>query len=123
MSNEEIISIVQRYLTTCIPEFAIAKIIDSSVILLPQAVSHFSPGSYKNMLPAKTSFNNVFMSGDWITSRHGSWSQEKAYVTGLEAANLVVDYLETGIHANILPVEPDEPHIEPIWDLVPNFQV
>ncbi|MEL6166845.1 MAG: amine oxidase, partial [Cyanobacteria bacterium J06628_3] len=29
-----------------------------------------------------------------------------------EAANLVVDYLGTGVNANILPVEPDEPHIQ-----------
>ena len=112
LSNEEIISIVHNYLITCVPEFATAKVIDSSVIRLPQAVTHFSPGSYRHMLPAKTSFNNVFMSGDWITSRHGSWSQEKAYVTGLEAANLVVDYLGTGVNANILPVEADEAHIQ-----------
>ncbi|MBF2017838.1 MAG: FAD-dependent oxidoreductase [Rivularia sp. T60_A2020_040] len=112
LSDEEIIPIVQKYLATCIPEFAIAKVIDSSVIRLPQAVTHFSPGSYKYMLPARTSFDNVFMSGDWITSRHGSWSQEKAYVTGLEAANLVVSYLGQGVNANILPVETDEPHIQ-----------
>ncbi len=112
LSNEEIISIVHNYLITCVPEFATAKVIDSSVIRLPQAVTHFSPGSYRHMLPAKTSFNNVFMSGDWITSRHGSWSQEKAYVTGLEAANLVVDYLGAGANANILPVEADEAHIQ-----------
>ena len=112
LSDEEIIPIVQKYLTSCVPEFAHAKVIDSSVIRLPQAVTHFSPGSYRYMLPAKTSFNNVFMSGDWITSRHGSWSQEKAYVTGLEAANLVVSYLEKGVNANILPVEADEAHIQ-----------
>jgi uncharacterized protein with NAD-binding domain and iron-sulfur cluster len=112
LSNEEIIPIVQRYLKTCVPEFANAKVIDSSVIRLPQAVTHFSPGSYRYMLPTKTSFNNVFMSGDWITSRHGSWSQEKAFVTGLEAANLVVSYLGEGAYANILPVEADEAHIQ-----------
>ena len=112
LSNEEIIPIVQKYLASCVPEFGNAKVIDSSVIRLPQAVTHFSPGSYRHMLPAKTTFNNVFMSGDWITSRHGSWSQEKAFVTGLEAANLVVDYLGNGVNANILPVEADEPHIQ-----------
>ena len=37
--------------------------------------------------------------------------QERAYVTGLRAANLVVDHLGSGMHANILPVEPDEPYI------------
>ncbi|MEA5598329.1 hydroxysqualene dehydroxylase [Rivularia sp. UHCC 0363] len=112
LSDAEIIPIVQKYLTSCVPEFAIAKVVDSSVIRLPQAVTHFSPGSYQYMLPAQTSFNNVFMSGDWITSRHGSWSQEKAYVTGLEAANLVVSYLGQGVNANILPIEADEAHIQ-----------
>lgn len=112
LENEEIIPIVQRYLATCVPEFRQAKVIDSSVIRLPQAVSHFAPGSYRSMLPAKTSFKNVFMSGDWIVNRHGSWSQEKAYVTGLEAANLVISSFGEGTPAKILPVQADEAHIQ-----------
>ncbi|MDF5729763.1 MAG: FAD-dependent oxidoreductase [Rhizonema sp. PD38] len=112
LEDEEIVSIVQRYLTSCVPAVREAKVIDRSVIRLPQAVSHFAPGSYRFMLPAKTSFKNVFMSGDWITNRHGSWSQEKAYVTGLEAANLVISSLGEGTPANILPVEADELHIQ-----------
>lgn len=112
LENEEIIPIVQRYLATCVPEFREAKVIDSSVIRLPQAVSHFAPGSYRSMLPAKTSFKNVFMSGDWIVNRHGSWSQEKAYVTGLEAANLVISSFGEGTPAKILPVQADEAHIQ-----------
>lgn len=112
LENEEIISIVQHYLATCVPEFREAKVIDSSVIRLPQAVSHFAPGSYRYMLPAKTSFKNVFMSGDWIANRHSSWSQEKAYVTGLEAANLVISSLGQGTPIKILPVQADEAHIQ-----------
>ncbi len=112
LEDEEIVSIVQRYLTSCVPAVRSAKVIDHSVIRLPQAVSHFAPGSYRFMLPARTSFKNVFMSGDWITNRHGSWSQEKAYVTGLEAANLVISSLGEGTPANILPVEADELHIQ-----------
>ena len=112
LSDEEILPIVQGYLATCVPAFREAKIIDSSVIRLPQAVTHFAPGSYRYMLSAKTSFENVFMSGDWIVNRHGSWSQEKAYVTGLEAANLVVSYLGEGQLSEILAVEEDEVHIQ-----------
>ncbi|QDL10555.1 amine oxidase [Brasilonema octagenarum UFV-E1] len=112
LEDDEIIPIVHRYLANCVPQFRQAKVIDSSVIRLPQAVSHFAPGSYRYMLPAKTSFKNVFMSGDWIVNRHGSWSQEKAYVTGLEAANLVISYFGEGAPANILPVQADEPHIQ-----------
>lgn len=112
LSNEEIIPIVQRYLATCIPAFREANVIDSTVIRLPRAVTHFFPGSYQYMLPTLTSFDNVLMSGDWIVTRHGSWSQEKAYVTGLEAANLVINRFGEGNIARILPVEADEPHIQ-----------
>ncbi|KAK6159603.1 hypothetical protein DH2020_006917 [Rehmannia glutinosa] len=38
--------------------------------------------------------------------------QEKCYVSGVEAANRVVDFLNEGTFARILPVEEDEPHIE-----------
>ncbi|MDM9380149.1 FAD-dependent oxidoreductase [Chlorogloeopsis sp. ULAP01] len=112
LEDKEIVPIVQRYLAHCIPQFQTAKVIDSSVIRLPQAVTHFAPGSYRYMLPARTCLKNVFMSGDWIINRHGSWSQEKAYVTGLEAANLTISFLGKGQLANILPVEVDEPHIQ-----------
>lgn len=112
LSDEEVVPLVQRYLTTCIPAFGEANVIDSSVIRLPRAVTHFAPGSYQYLLPVTTSFKNVFMSGDWVITRHGSWSQEKAYITGLEAANLAIAHLHHGTRAAILPVEPDEPHIQ-----------
>lgn len=122
LDDKDIIPIVQRYLTTCVPGFRDANVVDSSVIRLPQAVSHFAPGSYHHMLPAQTSFANVFMSGDWIITRHGSWSQEKAFVTGLEAANLAISYLGEGSHANILPVEADELHIQALRQLNNGFR-
>ncbi|HBE35704.1 MAG TPA: amine oxidase [Cyanobacteria bacterium UBA11368] len=112
LSDEEIVPIVQRDLAACVPAFGQAKVIDSSVIRLPRAVTHFAPGSYQYMLPAVTSFENAFISGDWIVNRHGSWSQEKAYVTGLEAANLVIDRFGQGSKAEIIPVEADELHIQ-----------
>jgi len=112
LSDEEIVPLVQQDLATCIPAFREAKVTDSSVIRLPRAVTHFAPGSYQYMLPAQTSIENVFMSGDWIVTRHGSWSQEKAYVTGLEAANLVISRFGHGSKAAIAPVEADEPHIQ-----------
>ena len=112
MSNEQIIAKVQRDLTTCIPSFGQAQVVDSSVIRVKDGVTHFFPGSYQYLLTAKTAIPNLFMSGDWIVTRHGSWSQEKAYVTGLEAANLVIDKFGMGTKANIIPIEPDEPHIQ-----------
>lgn len=112
LSDEQIVEKVQRDLATCIPAFGEAKVIDSGVIRVPQGVTHFAPGSYQYLMPVVTSIENVFMSGDWIVTRHGSWSQEKAYVTGLEAANIVTEYFDHGSKAKIIPVEPDEPHIQ-----------
>jgi uncharacterized protein with NAD-binding domain and iron-sulfur cluster len=55
LNDQDIVKIVQGYLANCIPEFKQAKIIDSSVIRLANAETHFSPGSYCYMLPAKRS--------------------------------------------------------------------
>lgn len=112
LEDKEIISLVQNYLAKCISAFKEAEVIESSVIRLPQAVTHFAPGSYQHMLQKETVIENVFMSGDWIKSSHGSWSQEKAYVTGLEAANQVINKFAHGVLAQILPVEEDELHIK-----------
>ncbi len=112
MSDQQIIAKVQRDLATCIPAFGQAKVMDSSVIRVKEGVTHFFPGSYQNLLTAPMPIPNLFMSGDWIITSHGSWSQEKAYVTGLEAANLVIERFGMGAKANIIPVEPDEPHIQ-----------
>lgn len=112
LSDREIVALAHRDLATCVPEFRSAKVIDHSVIRVPRGVTHFAPGSYQYLLPAVTSIENVWMSGDWIVTRHGSWSQEKAYVTGLEAANRVVDHFHWGQKASVIPVEADEPHIQ-----------
>jgi uncharacterized protein with NAD-binding domain and iron-sulfur cluster len=112
LSDAEILPIVQANLAGCIPAFQEAKIVDHSVVRVPQGVTHFAPGSYRYLLPAETGFQNVWMSGDWIVTRHGSWSQEKAYVTGLEAANHVITQCGMGQTAEIIPIVPDEPHIQ-----------
>jgi uncharacterized protein with NAD-binding domain and iron-sulfur cluster len=112
MSDERIIQKVHQDLTTCISDFGNAKIIDYSIVRVPQGVTHFSPGSYQHLLKVNTSIPNLFMAGDWIITDHGSWSQEKALVTGLESANEAIKYFAEGKQANIIPVEKDEPHIE-----------
>ncbi|MEL6501248.1 MAG: FAD-dependent oxidoreductase [Cyanobacteria bacterium J06623_1] len=112
MSDEQIVTKVHRDLATCIPAFSTATVTDSSVIRVKEGVTHFFPGSYQNLLSAKTDVPNLYLSGDWIVTRHGSWSQEKAYVTGLEAANLVIEEFNSGTKAKIMPIEADEPHIQ-----------
>jgi uncharacterized protein with NAD-binding domain and iron-sulfur cluster len=84
------------------------------VLRFPKAVTHFSPGSYPDRPFQTCSVPNVFLAGDWVKGvPHGAngLSQERAYVTGLTAANLVVGRLGKGSPAAVLPVEPDEPHI------------
>lgn len=112
MSDERILQKVHQDLTTCIGDFASAEIIDYSIVRVPQGVTHFSPGSYQHLLKVNTCIPNLFMAGDWIITDHGSWSQEKALVTGLESANETIKYFNMGKQANIIPVEKDEPHIE-----------
>ena len=111
-TDEQIVAKVHQDLATCVPGFREAKVIDHSIIRVSQGVTHFAPGSYQYLMKAKSPIPNLFMSGDWIITNHGSWSQEKAYVTGLEAANLVIEYFGTGDRAKIIPVEADEPHIQ-----------
>lgn len=92
-ADEALVARVKRYIAQCLPEVGPAQVTDYSVVRIPQGVTHFSPGSYQHMPGGHTPFPNLFMAGDWIVTRHGSFSQEKAYVTGLEAANAVMDVL------------------------------
>ena len=114
LSDNEIIQKVHKNISACDPGFKTAKIVDSAVLRFPQAVTHFSPGSFKNRPYQTTSFRNVFLAGDWVRGvDHGAngLSQERAWVTGLTAANLVVDLFGCGTKAEILDVEADELHI------------
>ncbi|XP_021753026.1 uncharacterized protein LOC110718499 [Chenopodium quinoa] len=117
LTDEQISAKVMSYLSKCIKELADARIIDKEIKRFPNSLTHFFPGSYKYSMRGSTSFPNLFMAGDWIINRHGSWSQEKSYVTGLEAANRVVDYLEDGSFAKIISIKEDEPHIETLRNL------
>ncbi|KAH9625840.1 hypothetical protein KSS87_004847 [Heliosperma pusillum] len=112
LNDEQISAKVISYLSKCLLDLDGARVIDKEITRFPKAFTHFFPGSYKYSMPGATSFPNLFMAGDWIISRHGSWSQEKSYVTGLEAANRVVDYLGEGNFTKIIPVDQDEPHVE-----------
>ncbi|OVA15939.1 Amine oxidase [Macleaya cordata] len=112
LEDEQIVSKVMSYLSKCINGLADTTVLEKEIRIFPRSLTHYFPGSYKYMMRGSTSFPNLFMAGDWIINRHGSWSQEKAYVTGLEAANRVVDYLEEGNFAKIIAVEEDEFHIQ-----------
>ena len=101
-------------IVACDPVFKEAKIIDSAVLRFGNAVTHFSPGSYKDRPTQQTSINNIFLAGDYVKDvPHGAngLSQERAYVTGLIAANNVLAHIGEGESAVIRPAKSDEPHI------------
>ncbi|OWM80442.1 hypothetical protein CDL15_Pgr019722 [Punica granatum] len=115
--DELLVGKITSYLSKFIAGLENATVVDRKIRRFPRSLTHFLLGSYKYMMRGATSFPNLFIAGDWIISRHGSWSQEKAYVTGLEAENLVIDYLGDGEFARIVPVEEDEPHIQALRSL------
>ncbi|TVU14912.1 hypothetical protein EJB05_38409, partial [Eragrostis curvula] len=117
LGDEHIISEASSRLMKCIQGFDGATVIQQSVRRSPRSVINYLPGSYKYTMRGSTSFPNLFLAGDWIVNRHGSFSKEKACVTGLEAANRVVDYFGIGDFAKIIAVEGDEPHIETLRSL------
>lgn len=114
LDDDAILKKVVSNISACDKGFAEAKIIDSAVLRFPRAVTKFSPGSHQHRPQQRTSFGNVFIAGDWVKGvAQGAYglSQERAWVTGLIAANLVVEELGQGTAATVLSVEPDEPHI------------
>ncbi len=68
---------------------------DVAVVRVGNAVSHFAPGTYRNFPGIRSeSLENLCFAGDWVDrGGHRSWSQEKAYVTGLQAAKATVEAL------------------------------
>jgi len=110
LSDEKIVAKAKADLDTMLgDESRLAKVVDAAVVRLPNAVNWYFPGSYDKLPTVRSSdIPNVFFAGDLVRSRHGSWSQEKAYVTGIEAANAV---LGQPLEARIVPLQPDEPHV------------
>jgi uncharacterized protein with NAD-binding domain and iron-sulfur cluster len=107
LSDEAIVDKVKANLDRCEPDFCESRVVDYAVLRFPKAVTHFSPGSYKNRPFQATSIPNAFMAGDWVKGvDHGAngLSQERAFVTGLLAANLVVARLGLGSQGVILQV-------------------
>merc|ERR1719383_1634156 len=105
LPDDKVVQRVMESLRACEPGFQGATCTDYAVLRFPRAVTHFTPGSYENL----------FVAGDWVRDvPHGAHglSQERAYVTGLRAANLVVEELGVGRAAEILDVEEDEPHVK-----------
>jgi uncharacterized protein with NAD-binding domain and iron-sulfur cluster len=93
LSDDDIIDLLMKeLLPAAVPGFKDAKVLDAHVVRCPGAVTWFSPGSFNCRPPLKTSVRNVTCAGDWVRmgdKEHGAKGlcQERAFVSGLEAAN------------------------------------
>ena len=86
----------------------------------PGAVTWFSPGSYAKRPPLQTSASNLVCAGDWVKMgeyEHGAKGlcQERAFVSGLEAANTLARNgalgPRNGKQALVVPIRDDEPQV------------
>ncbi|KZV39341.1 hypothetical protein F511_17533 [Dorcoceras hygrometricum] len=84
------------------------------IVVLCQFVFTYCDVYFSAVLCAREDFLRILnLKGiDLLTVKIQLDRKEKAYVTGLEAANRVVDYLEEGAFGKIIPLEEDEPHIK-----------
>lgn len=124
LSDDDIIKVLMEdLLPSAVSQFADANVVDSWVGKYPGTVSWFSPGSYTSRPPLEGAGNailpNVKCAGDWVRMgerEHGAKGlcQERAYVSGMEAANSLMKSTATkkssvafSDHV-VLPVREDE---------------
>lgn len=110
-SDGDIVAKVKADLDTILgPACKAAAVVDAAIVRLPDAVNWYFPGSYHDTpeLQAR-SLANVYFAGDIVRTEHGSWSQEKAFVTGMQVVNLL---LGRPPDQGVLPVAEDEAHVK-----------
>ena len=121
LSDEDITSLLMdELLPSAVSGFRSAKVVDAHVQRFPGAVTWFSPGSYSKRPPLQTSVSNLVCAGDWVRLgeyEHGAKGlcQERAYVSGLQAANALARSGHLGLgHGRqhlVIPVRDDEPQV------------
>jgi len=109
MENDDVTTIAVRALCAAleIPDVVTESVLEVSVVRAKNAVSHFCVQSASSSPPVKLQ-ENVFICGDWVDrTGHGSWSTEKAVVTGRQAAASLAKNI--GLHCDIkvIPVAPE----------------
>jgi len=95
LSDAEIVRVLTKdLLPAAVPAFGQAKVVDSYVQRYPQAVSWFSPGSFDSRPPLIVPgfASSLLCAGDWVKlgdreTKAKGLCQERAYISGLEAAN------------------------------------
>lgn len=93
LSDQGIVDLLMKQLLpAAVPAFKDVQVADSYVQRYAGAVSWFSPGSFVSRPRLETSVPNLVCAGDWVRlgeREHGAKGlcQERAFVTGFEAAN------------------------------------
>jgi len=120
LSDEDVIAtLMDELLPAAVPEFRGAVVVDSHVARYPGAVTWFSPGSYKKRPPLETTVPNLVCAGDWVRMgerEHGAKGlcQERAFVSGLEAANALARNGQLGLNGKqslVMPIRDDQPQV------------
>ncbi len=120
LTDDDILKILmEELLPNAVSKFANAKVVDKWVGRYPGTVSWFSPGSYVSRPPLEGAGNdvlpNIKCAGDWVRmgdKEHGAKGlcQERAYVTGIEAANTLMGSIGMDKFPKhpVIPVREDE---------------
>lgn len=116
LSDEDIVNTLMKdLLPSAVPAFADAKVIDSWVGRYANTVSWFSPGSFDRRPPLEVDdVSNIKFAGDIVRMgerEHGAKGlcQERAYVSGIEAANALMKSCDANSKEGVvLPVRDDE---------------
>jgi uncharacterized protein with NAD-binding domain and iron-sulfur cluster len=144
LSDDDIVQLLMKdLLPSAVPAFANAKVVDVWVGRYSNSVSWFSPGSFAKRPPLEGAGQSILpmvkCAGDWVRMgerEHGAKGlcQERAYVSGLEAANALLRDTtakgETYTPAKVLPIREDEIQFQTavalnqkVMEYVPRFWV
>lgn len=119
LPDDKLIDILMKdLLPEAVPEYRNAGVVDSWVGKYPGTVSWFSPGSFYKRPPISGApeVKNIKCAGDWVRMgeyEHGAKGlcQERAFVSGIQAANLLLDDVVGPARPYkhpVLPVREDE---------------
>ena len=128
LPDEEIVdTLMKDLLPSAVPAFADAQTVDTWVGRYPGGVTWFAPGSYDKRPPLQgvDAIPNLKCAGDWVRlgpdledSSAKGLCQERAYASGLHAANALLkdcNLLSSGaahshnvLPVNVIPVREDE---------------
>ena len=124
LPDDQIVSLLMDdLLPSTVPAFADATAVDSWIGRYPNTVTWFSPGSLDRRPTIENdSLPNLKCAGDWVNMgkyEHGAKGlcQERAYVSGIQAANLLLSKDE---HI-VLPVREDEAGFKAAMELNRNI--